>query len=243
MGTFTIPLKKVIDLTGGTVTLDPDTGISTLVGGNIGLGYYPIFDPAYKEGLTGKIVDHYWNREIATETIEMFQMSMRRKMNEIMPYYNLLYESTKILYDPLSTVDLTTVTSGNTTDHSETTNNQTADTSGRTVSSETPQTMLSGNSDYATNATDSNSQHTANGDNSADSLQEADVNSNTKGFQGIASDLIVRYRESLLNIDVMVINELEECFMLVWDNGDEYMDNGNFLYYGYYGYYGSMIGW
>jgi hypothetical protein len=64
MGTFTIPLKQVIALTGGTVTLDPDTGISILVGGNIGLGYYPIFDETYRDDLTGKIVDHYWNREI-----------------------------------------------------------------------------------------------------------------------------------------------------------------------------------
>lgn len=240
MGTFTIPLKRVIEITGGTVTIDPITGISTLVGGNIGLDYYPIFDPAYKKGLTGKIVDHYWNREIGAETISMFQLAMRRKMNEIMPYYNALYSSTKIAYDPLSTVNLTTITSANTIEHSDTNSVQDSNTGSRVVSSETPQTMLAGNGDYATGASDSNSVNHGTGDNVADTNQQADGNSNTKGFQGIASDLVMRYRESLLNIDVMILNELEEMFMLVWDTGDEYMDNGSAL--GYFYPYNS-IGW
>jgi hypothetical protein len=101
---------------------------------------------------------------------------------------------------------------------------------------------LSGSGDYATSASDSNSASDSSGNSTQDETNDVNTNSNTKGYQGVASDLLMRYREALLNIDVMILNELEELFMLVWDNGDEYFDNGQ-VAVGYYGYYGSMIGW
>lgn len=229
MTTFTIPLKEVIDITGGTTVIG-ENGISVLTGGNIGLDYYPIFDEIYRPELTGKIVDHFWNREIGTESVDMFQLAMRRKMNEIMPYYNLLYLSTKITFDPLATIDMQTVTSGGSTQTSttdatnETTNN--ADSHSRAVQSDTPQTMLQGNADYATGASDVNgtTDSTTNATENNTSNVDGTVNgtSSVTGFQGVASELLMRYRQSLINIDMMVISDLEELFMLIWDNGDSY---------------------
>jgi len=228
MGTFTIPLKRVIELTGGTT--DVVGGSTVLTGGNIGLASYPIFDESYRSVLTGKIIDHFWNREIGLETIDMFQLAMRRKMNEIMPYYNKLYKSELIEYGPLSTVNIKTVANANGTQSGESsgTSDSTSNATGssRSVSSDTPQTQLQGNADYATSATDVSSVSTnaANGTQSGSETQttEQDTTSETTGYQGAASDLIMRYRESLLNIDMLVIGQLEDCFMQVWDNGDEY---------------------
>ena len=236
MGTFTIPLKRVIELTGGTTEIDPDTGISKLVGGNIGIQYYPIFDETYRDRLTGKIVDHYYNREICTESIDMFQLAMRRKMNEIMPLYNKLYESEKIVFDPLSTVDmntLSTLESKQSVSAESVSNNESETKSGsRTVASETPQTMLSGNKDYASSAADANSTTTTDGNGTDSTSSESDTENTsesvTKGYQGVASELLMRYRQSLLNIDVMVINELSELFMQVWDTGDSYTQHGRY---------------
>lgn len=234
MSTFTIPLKKVIEYTGGTVELV--NGVSKLTGGNIGLQHYPIFDEAYRDHLTGRIIDHYWNREIGLETVEMFQLGMRRKMNEIMPLYNKLYESERITYDPLSTVDIRTISSGESTQISEgnsTVGNLTDSTArSRAVNSDTPQTMLAGNADYATAAADSNSVSSVEGESTEESLQSSNADtsndSHTTGYQGVAADLIMRYRDSLLNIDLLVISEVEELFMLVWDNGDSYTRNRGF---------------
>lgn len=230
MSTFTTPLKRVISATGGTAEIGPD-GIRRLVGGNIGLEYYPIFNEDYRPILTGKIVDHYWNREIGLESIEMFQLAMRRKMNEIMPYYNQLYESTRIQFDPLSTVDVKTLSTANgtqtATGEAESSSNNESTSGSRTVQSETPQTMLSGNADYATAAADANSKTVAEGvateTNTSSATNENTGESHTSGYQGIASELLMRYRESIINVDFMVIRELEECFMLVWDNGDQYI--------------------
>jgi len=230
MATFTLTLKRVIEINQG----------------NIGLGSYPVWNDDYRAALNQKIIDHYWNREIGQETISMFTFAMRRKMNEIMPYFNKLYESEQIKYDALKTIDIETITEGastasnttntNSSDKQTSVNETENDGKSRSVNSITPQTMLKPNQDYATGATDSNSDAKAKSESNAESnnFTNANENSNsnenanskTSGFTGVASDLIMRYRESLLNIDMMVIAQLEELFSYLWGNGDSYTESG-----------------
>lgn len=63
---------------------------------------YPIFDENYREVLNRKILNHYYFREIGQETPDRFNFMLGTKMDEIMPYYNQLYMSTLIEYDPLA---------------------------------------------------------------------------------------------------------------------------------------------
>jgi len=234
MGTFTVPLKRAIEISGGTI--DVVNGQTIMTGGNIGLSYYPIFQDDYRQVLNGKIIDRYMNREIGMETVSMFQLAMRRKMNEIMPFYNKMYLSETIEYSALSTIDITTISAAETIQNGESTGTSEAETNAtgnsRSVGSDTPQTMLSGNGDYASSASDvtSKSDNTSNAVNTNTENQESEseTESNTKGYQGVASDLIMRYRESLLNIDLSILNELEDLFMMVWDNGDTYTQQKGF---------------
>ena len=69
---------------------------------------YPIFDEAYRATLEKKILKHYYTREICCETVGLWKLFLNRKMNEIMPYYNQLYKSALIEFNPLYDVDLTT---------------------------------------------------------------------------------------------------------------------------------------
>lgn len=55
--------------------------------------YYVIFDEEYRKVLNNKILAHYINYQIGYESIPLFLFALNRKMNEIMPYYNLLYEN------------------------------------------------------------------------------------------------------------------------------------------------------
>lgn len=210
MAEFTMVLKRVIELS-------PD----------IGLGEYPIFDEAYRAPLNKKIIDHYWNQEIGVETIDMFRMVMKRKMNEIMPIYNQFYESQLLAVDPFITFDTTTDTANSST--SAATNNSTANSKGRAVSSDFPQNQLSENGDYASSATD-NVGETANVG-SADSTDESTGTVSTRGFSGAMADLLLRYRETFLNIDMQIIAELSECFMLIWSNNDETFNRSTALPY------------
>ena len=68
---------------------------------------YPIFDNEYKPGLEKKIIEHYYTREISEETVGLWKLRLRAKMNEIMPYYNKLYESELLEFNPLYTHDIT----------------------------------------------------------------------------------------------------------------------------------------
>ena len=63
------------------------------------LNDYPIFDEMYREELNNKILQHFWYREIGQETPDRFNRMLRRKMFEIMPYYNQLYKSTLLEFD------------------------------------------------------------------------------------------------------------------------------------------------
>ena len=222
MATFTMTLKEVLDT-------EPD----------IGLDVYPIFDEAYREGLNSKIINHFWNREIGQETVSMFIFALRRKMNEIMPLYNQRYLSTQLEFDPLSTVDIRTVSTGtgSQTSNGQSSTESTSDAKSRAVAQELPQSTLADDGDYATNAQDNVSNTTATGtaDESSTVGTENTGESSTKGYQGAAALLLMQYRQSLINVDMEIINELESLFMLVWDNGDSFTQEGAFGY-GYFGY-------
>lgn len=67
---------------------------------------YPIFDSAYKSVLETKIIKHFYTREIGLETFGLWKLKLNTKMNEIMPYYNLYYQSALLNFNPLYTKDL-----------------------------------------------------------------------------------------------------------------------------------------
>lgn len=69
---------------------------------------YPIFDRSYKHALECKIITHFYTREICEETVGLWKLRLKAKMNEIMPYYNQLYESTLFKYNPFYDVDYIT---------------------------------------------------------------------------------------------------------------------------------------
>ena len=221
----------------------------------IGLDGYPIFDEQHRKTLNDKIVMRYWTREIGLETDSLFRHHMRRTMHEIMPQFNQLYESTRLEFDPLSTVDIqslvdsesendmTSENEANSRASGESITENTSDTQSksRAVSSEMPQTQLAGNEDYATAATDSVSDSTTAGgakgsESSTGSVSESGaqtargsgkVASTTTGRQAPAAALIQAYRDQIINVDVMVLNSLEPLFMQLWTNHDSYSESGH----------------
>lgn len=223
---------------------------------------YPIHDEAHRDELNRRIIEHYMMDEIGYETVDMFLWNLRRKMNEIMPYYKKLYETELIHFDPLQTVNIqesvdnSATSSGTNTVNSTTngtnnsTNSSTTNSQSRAVSSETPQTRLAGDEDYATGATDSagtsqvggTSEGTTTGTEATEGTTGATssgtMGRSLTGSQGVASDLLTRYRETILNIDMAVVNELRELFMSVWDTGDDYTESR--YGYGYWPYWFAL---
>lgn len=69
---------------------------------------FPIFDENYREVICTKILRHYYTREIGFETVGLWKLKLQTKLCEIMPYYNQLYESELIKFNPLYDTDLNT---------------------------------------------------------------------------------------------------------------------------------------
>ena len=149
---------------------------------------FPIYDESYRNVLCTKILKHYYTREIGAETVGLWKLWLDARLNEIMPYYNQLYHSAMIEFNPMYDVDLTTgynKTFDGSTDITGNSNENNSGNSGTSVSgqnsnttynlfSDTPQGALDNieNETYLTNATkirengnnSNNTDYTFNGD-------------------------------------------------------------------------------
>lgn len=226
--TFTIRLKDVIRVVNGDIA----------TGRNLGLDTYPLFDESYRAGLNKKIIEHYWNREIGRETIEDWRFAFRRTMNEIMPPYNKLYETERIKFDPLSTMDIRTVSGDIGETIAEATEASEMDAKGIArglqVSSSFPQTSLkeNGTGNYADSGaeSDGSTENSSKGSGSSNSKNTTknDATSSSSGYTGPASELLTRYRATILNIDMSIVADLNPLFMNIWGNGDTFTE-GRFV--------------
>lgn len=253
------------------------------------IGNYPIFDEDYRSILNIKILKHYYTREICEETVGLWQLRLNTLMNEIMPYYNKLYESELLKFNPFYNIDITSShiknndtssnfnseTSGdksinenqkgttniNNENKSNTSNSITANATANSDKkqsdkySDTPQGGINGveNGTYLTNARIIQADENSNSNSSQESQQIAknsmnENNTTSKSFNSIEnnnftkkdnnninttedylqhvqgkqgglsySKLIKEYRESFINIDLLIINELNILFFGLWE--------------------------
>lgn len=68
---------------------------------------FPIWDESYRLVLETKILKHYYVREICAETPALWKLWLNNRMNEIMPYFNKLYSSAQLDFNPFHDVDIT----------------------------------------------------------------------------------------------------------------------------------------
>lgn len=136
---------------------------------DLGLKNYPIFDEAYREGLNNKIINHFYFREIGFETAGLFKFYLNQKMSEIMPYYNQLYKSELLNFNPFYNVDKTTVNDGVKNDNSSRVGN----------SSTTGTNDFENTTDNSNIKTDNSTSVNENGSSTKNSTSETGNNSNT----------------------------------------------------------------
>lgn len=98
---------------------------------------FPIFSEAYREDLCKKILRHYYTREICEETVGLWKLRLNSRMNEIMPYYNKLYNSELISIEPLINTRLSSTRSntkgGTDTINTSGTSSETSSLGGTTI--------------------------------------------------------------------------------------------------------------
>lgn len=184
-----------------------------------------------KEKLARKIVDHYYMREIGLETPFLFKHYVKIKMEEIMESKLPLIYSNSIQYDPLINVDYKEIFTRNIKDDIINTGSSTSNTnqnsSGLTVSSDTPQGQINKNEilngDYAssTSAGESTQNTTDTISTSSNENKNTDENYSkhmigNSGVSATAQKMIEQYRDNIRAIDKEIIKELNTLFMGIW---------------------------
>ena len=193
---------------------------------------FPIYDASYLPTLEHNILNHYYTREIGLETVQLWKQKLNARLNLIMPKYNKMYESEIYKLDPLSNnsevENFTRETQENSKSdaHSSSTRKGT-ETSGSTsqsIYSDTPQGRLSG-LDYATSLNEDKSDGTSetNETGNGTSTETQNVNNienyirKRSGLVGVTvSSGIDEFIEKFKSIDMMIIEELSDLFMLIW---------------------------
>ena len=201
---------------------------------------FPIFDESYRSVLCSKILKHYYTREISAETVGLWQLWLNTRMGEIMPYYNKLYESALLEFDPFKDTNYSrnhggtftgdTVRNGRSeidVDNSVTSNGT---SNSKNLFSDTPQGAITNieNESYLTNATlikdtDTNTTNT-DGNSTTQNTETTGVTNTDNWIETIVgkqstvsySKLLQEFRDTFLNIDVMIINDLSDLFMNLW---------------------------
>ena len=209
MATYTIEFGALID-----------------AGYDVGLNDYPIFDESYREHLNTLIIGRYRFREIGAETAALFKHYFYQTLLEIMPYYNDLYKSAQMQFDPLQDVNYTEISSGSSsgTSSSNSTTTDSSTTHNATAGSDTPQNAFNfsnvENNRYLTEAEVSDG--SASGSGSANSSgTTSGSSSGTRTVSGKTggksyAQMIEEYRRILLNIDRRILDDLNDCFMNIW---------------------------
>ena len=179
-----------------------------------------------------KFYDEYMFREIGFETVERFKRSLLGKLNKIMPYYTQLYhtelESKNINF--LLNKDLVETFEREVSGSSEVNSNATSNSTGTSTANsndimyDTPNTRIDDMTKYPTqgnqgeNTATSSSNGTSTSNQTGENTQTEKTSLISKGNIGITSSaqLLKEWREVIINIDELILNDLEDLFMLLF---------------------------
>ena len=201
---------------------------------------FPLFDESYRDVLERKILLHYYTREIGLETVGLWKLKLMTKLNEIMPYYNQLYKSATLEFNPLYDFDYEKTHKGKGQSDGSGSNSSTSDSKydtdtenqSKRIYQDTPQGAVRledlevDSNAYVTDVTHNGNKETSKNTSEANNSSEYENKVNTleeyaevvKGKHGSSSysSLLKEFRETFLNIDMMIIDELEVLFFQLW---------------------------
>lgn len=223
MSTYTTELRYICEGYAGLAESVGFDEIDAVVNASVGKIFnfsFPIFDESYRYVLCTKILKTFYTREICEETVGLWKLRLSQKLNLIMPYYNQLYKSELLDFNPLYDVDLTRTHDGTRNQDANTNTNSTSGGTTYDLFSDTPQNGLSGvnDEDYLTTAEKITSNQNQNQNTSGNLNTLENYSERVMGANGGASmsTRLKEFRQTFLNIDALIMGELEPLFFGLW---------------------------
>ena len=189
---------------------------------------YDFYEESKKEQFEQKFIDYFYMREIEHATAEEFKHELRTKLNLIAPYYKQLYEtelkSKNIEF--LLNKDLKETFIREVESDTESLSNFNNESNGKakvetlSTTNDTPQNRIDDLDKYISSASkDKNTSKTSSSDNGSSISQNSNSAKEettliSKGNIGTTSSaqLLRDWRDVLINIDMMILEECEELF-------------------------------
>lgn len=175
-----------------------------------------------KKKFEQKFIDRYRFNEIGFETVARFKHFLKTSLNEIAPYYKQLYESELRCNDIdfMLNKDYTETFIKNIDSLSKSTETQNSNYNDLTNESN----INDGVSDVEltkgnlTSVTGSENTSNVNGTGSSENKQKESYTLTGQGNIGITSsaELLQKWREVMINIDQMILDDLKDLFMSIY---------------------------
>ena len=171
---------------------------------------YSFYNESYKKGFEKKFVDRFLFDEIGAETVARFKHNLRTTLNEIMPYYTHLYETTIYEYNPILNYDVQEVITRDVSNEQE-------EEGTITDSNKNYDTPINFNGNYKNSPSNINDNENTNNISRKGLVSEVHKR-NTTGNIGVMTtqDLIMKERDIIINIDQLILEELNILFMGVY---------------------------
>ena len=184
---------------------------------------YNLYDNDLKPWFEEKFYQHFMFYEIGFDTIGMFKQRLMSKLNDIFPYYKQLYE-TEIRskgIDFMLNKDLKESYVRELTSNSNSNQESNVTSNGLSTAGQLTPSLIANSQKIdkfmdSAQKDNSSSSSSSSGESNGNSREEYTLTS--QGNIGITSsaELLAKWRETLLNIDLMIFEECNDLFMQIF---------------------------
>ena len=184
---------------------------------------YNLYDNDLKPWFQEKFFQHFMFYEIGFDTIGMFKQRLMSKLNDIFPYYKQLYETEIrskgidfMLNKDLKESYVRELTSNSNSNQESNVTSNSLLTAGQLTPSLIANSQKIDKFMDSAQKDNSSSNSTSTGESNGNSKEEYTLTS--QGNIGITSsaELLAKWRETLLNIDLMIFEECNDLFMQIF---------------------------
>lgn len=172
---------------------------------------YPFYNEEYRPTFERHFIEYFYFDEIGQETVARFKHRLKIKLNLIMPYWNKIFLADELEQRILDNYDVTESYKREVVNNSTATNEST----NKNLQSDTPVTKTDLEQiDYFSNIVKDIGNNTSNVNNNSLENWERRMQGNI-GVQTDA-DAIIKYWESLRQIENEIFEQCSNLFMEVW---------------------------
>ena len=184
---------------------------------------YNLYDNDLKPWFEEKFFQHFMFYEIGFDTIGMFKQRLMAKLNDIFPYYKQLYETEIrskgidfMLNKDLKESYVRELTSNSNSNQESNVTSNNLSTAGQLTPSLIANSQKIDKFMDSAQKDNSSTSSSSSGESNGNSREEYTLTS--QGNIGITSsaELLTKWRETILNIDLMIFEECNDLFMQIF---------------------------